>query len=185
MFEEDKININRPAWVLAALLGLAAIVDVMNALGLMQTPGASAAWVIDLLTCAISAVIVAFILLRPHLYFFVAVLGWSFLAFISNFIMKHSGYDSVATERMTIYFLAVVVSAVLVGIEGYKWYVVWSKRPRPVPQMMPGQPWQGQYPQQGQYPPQGQYPQQMPPQQPPVQYAPPQQPPQAPQPPQQ
>ena len=175
MFEDDKIHINRPAYVLAALLGLAAIVDVVNALSLMQAPDASAAWIIDLFTCAISAVIVTLILLRPHLFFFVPVLGWSFLAFVSNFIMRHGYFDTVATGRMSVYFLAFVVAAVLVGVEGFKWYQVWSKRPRPVQQMMQGQPWQGQ-PWQGQYPPQ-----QPPMQQPPTQYAPPP-PPQAPQP---
>jgi hypothetical protein len=175
MFEDSKININRPAWVLAALLGIAAIIDVGNALILMQTPDASAGWVIDLLTCAISAVIVTLILLRPHLYVFIPVTVWSFLAFFANFIMKQKGGDLVATGRMSVYFLAFVVSAVLVGIEGWKWYQIWNKRPRPIQQMMPGQPWQGQ-PWQGQYPPQ----------QPPQQYAPPQQPqpPQMPQPPQ-
>jgi hypothetical protein len=173
MFEDSKININRPAYVLAALLGLAAFLDVQNALGLMQAPDASAAWIIDLFTCAISAVLVTFILLRPHLYFFVPVLGWSFLAFFANFIMKQKGPDFVATERMSVYFVAFVVAAVLVGVEGFKWYQVWSKRPRPVQQVMPGQAWQGQA-WQGQYPPQ----------QPPQQYAPAPQAPQAPQPPQ-
>ncbi|HEX7491682.1 MAG TPA: hypothetical protein VF337_08280 [Candidatus Limnocylindrales bacterium] len=184
MFEDSKINILRPAYVLAALLGIVALLDVQHALSLMQAPDASAAWIIELFTCAISAVIATFILLRPHLYFFVPVLGWSFLAFFSNFIMKHSGGDTIATERMSAYFLAFVVAAVLVGVEGYKWYAVWSKRPRPVQQMMQGQPWQGQ-PWQGQYPPQQPPMQQPPMQQPPTQYAPqPQQQPQAPQPPQ-
>jgi hypothetical protein len=158
---EDR-NIKYPSYVLALLLGVVALTDAQHGLALMDA-GGSAAWFLELLTAGISAALAVLLLMRPHLWFFCAAAIWSLLAFCANFIMKMKQGDTVAIERMTIYWIVLVGACVLIAVEGFKWYQVWSKRPRPMYQ----------------YPPQY-APQQMPPQQMPPQYAPPPPPPPAP-----
>jgi hypothetical protein len=155
-------NLNRPSYVLAAALGIVAIVDALNALTGMQTAqacygnicgGGNNGWFTDLVTSGVCAAFVALLLMRPHLYVFAAVVGWSFIAFLANFVLRHTpGVDTLATYRMAAYFLALVVAGVLVVVEGEKWYrAEMAKRPvapvvQPQPQPWAGQPWQGQYP---------------------------------------
>jgi hypothetical protein len=145
-------NVNRPSYVLALLLGVVALVDVFNALSGMQALdpcaglsntaglhcGTNAGWFVDLMTSGICAVLVALLLLRPHLYIWFAVVLWSFLAFLGNFVMKSKGFDSIATIRMSIYFVAFVGAGVLTIIDGQKWTSdKWARRPA-------SQPWQAQ-----------------------------------------
>jgi hypothetical protein len=94
-------NINRPSYVLALLLGLVALADAVNALVGMQALdpcsglahvsglncGTNAGWFVDLMTSAICATLVAFLLLRPHLYVFAPVVVWSFVAVLANVVM--------------------------------------------------------------------------------------------------
>ena len=103
-----------------------------SALLAMQTPGpcsgnslsvmgcgSNAGWVIDLAAAGISAALVAFLLMRPHLYVFGATVGWAALAFIANFALRHSGtIDAPATYRMTAYFVVLVIAGVLLVVEG-------------------------------------------------------------------
>jgi hypothetical protein len=162
-------NINRPSYVLALLLGVVAIADAVNALTAMQAMdpctgltaaqtvgvhcGTSGGWFIDLMTSGMCAILVAFLLLRPHLYVFFPVVVWSLLAFLANFIMKAKGFDALATGRMTVYFVVLVGAAVLLFIEGKPWVSErWARRP--MPGAWQGQPYPGQYPQQPGYPPQ-------------------------------
>lgn len=171
---EDR-NIKYPSYVLAALLGYIAFIDATNAITWMQAPNASASWVIDLLTCGVCAVLGTLLLMRPHLYFFAPVVGWSLIAFLANLIMKAKGLDAVASQRMVLYFIVFVVAGTLTAIDGWKWWQAeQAKRPAP----WAGGPWPGQYPG---MPPQPYAPgQPYPPQQPPYapqQYAPPPPPP--------
>jgi hypothetical protein len=165
-------NINRPSYVLALLLGVVAIADAINALIGMQSMdpcsgltsaqtvglhcGTSGGWFIDLMTSGICAILVAFLLLRPHLYVFAPVVVWSFLAFLANFVMKAKGFDALATGRMAIYFVVLVGAGVLLFIEGKPWVAErWSRRPMPAAwtgQPYPGQPFPGQYPPPAGYP---------------------------------
>jgi hypothetical protein len=146
-------NINRPSYVLALLLGAVALVDAFNALQGMQAIdpcagisnvsglhcGTNAGWFVDLMSSAICAVLVTFLLLRPHLYVFAPAVLWAFLGFLGNFIMKSKGFDALATFRMAIYFVVFVGAGVLLIIDGQKWLAEkWANRP------MPGQ-YQGQY----------------------------------------
>ena len=146
-------SLNRPSYVLALLLGVVALADAGGALLAMQTPGlcsgnsfsglgcgSNAGWVIDLVAAGISAALVAFLLMRPHLYVFGATVGWAALAFISNFALRHSGtLDAPATYRMTAYFLVLVIAVVLLVVEGKpRWDAERAKRP--VAQMPPGWP---------------------------------------------
>ncbi|MGA3058369.1 MAG: hypothetical protein ABSE70_10110 [Candidatus Limnocylindrales bacterium] len=128
-------NLNRPSYVLALLLGVTAVADAANALIAMQMPDlckglpsqfntigiscGNSGWVIDLASAGISAGLLAFLLIRPHLYVFGATAGWGGLAFISNFALRHTANapDVVATYRMTIYFLVLVVAGVLLALE--------------------------------------------------------------------
>jgi hypothetical protein len=124
-------NLNRPSYVLALLLGFVAIVDAVNALLGMQSSelcsGASSTcgnpgWFIDLMTSGVSAALLALLLMRPHIYVFTAVVAWSLIAFLANFVMRHSpGIDTVATARMAVYFVTLIVAGVLFVIEGRKW----------------------------------------------------------------
>ena len=153
-------NINRPSYVVALLLGIVALFDAANGLSAMQAVdpcagvassataglhcGTSAGWFIDLITSGICAALVALLLLRPHLYIFVAVVAWSFLAFIANFVMKSKGFDALATERMAIYFVVFIGAGVLLIVEGQKWLEVkWARRPAAQP--WAGQPYPGQF----------------------------------------
>ena len=146
-------SLNRPSYVLALLLGVIAIVDAGSALLAMQTPGScsgynlsvlgcgsNAGWVIDLAAAGISAALVAFLLMRPHLYVFGGTVGWAALAFIANFALRHSGtIDVPATYRMTVYFVVVVIAGVLLVVESKpKWDAERAKRS--VAQMPPGWP---------------------------------------------
>ncbi len=146
-------SLNRPSYVLALLLGVIAIVDTGSALLAMQTPGfcsgsslsgvgcgSNAGWVIDLGAAGISAALVAFLLMRPHLYVFGGTVGWAALAFIANFALRHSGtIDAPATYRMTAYFVVLVIAGVLLVVEAKpKWDAERAKRP--VAQMPPGWP---------------------------------------------
>jgi hypothetical protein len=129
-------NLNRPSYVLALLLAVTAVVDAANALVTMQMPdlcrglpsqlnvpglscGTNSGWVIDLAAAGISAALLAFLLIRPHFYVFAATVGWAGLAFISNFALRHTtnGPDAVATYRMTVYFLVLVIAGVLLALE--------------------------------------------------------------------
>ena len=146
-------SLNRPSYVLALLLGVVALVDAGSALLAMQTPGpcsgnnfsgvgcgSNAGWVIDLAAAGISAALVAFLLMRPHLYVFGATVGWAALAFIANFALRHSGtIDAPATYRMTVYFVVLVVAGVLLVVEG-KPRLDAERARRPVAQMPPGWP---------------------------------------------
>jgi hypothetical protein len=145
-------SLNRPSYVLALLLGVVAIVDAGNALLAMQIPGfcsgslsslgcgSNAGWVIDLAAAGISAGLVAFLLMRPHLYVFGATVGWAALAFIANFALRHSGtIDAPATYRMTVYFVVLVIAGVLLVVEG-KPKLDAERARRPVVQMPPGWP---------------------------------------------
>jgi hypothetical protein len=173
---EDR-NIKYPSYVLALLLAVVAYVDITHALALKDLPNGSAGWVVELLTCAISAVIATLLLTRPHLWFFAAALVWSLFAFLANFVMKSKGGDPVATDRMTLYFIILVAAAVMTGIEGWKWYLA-EKAKRPVNPWAGGG-WPGQYPGAPMPGPGGQWgqpsyaPQQPPPPPPPMQPAPP------------
>jgi hypothetical protein len=146
-------SLSRPSYVLALLLGVVAIVDAASALLAMQTPGAcsgynvggmgcgsNAGWVIDLAAAGISAALVAFLLMRPHLYVFGATVGWAALAFVANFALRHSGtIDTPATYRMTAYFVVLVIAGVLLIVEGKpRWDAERVKRP--VAQTPPGWP---------------------------------------------
>ena len=150
-------NIFRPSYVVALLLGLVALADAANALVGMQVAdpcaglssvtglncGSNAGWFVDLMTSGICATLVALLLLRPHLYIFVPVVAWAFLAFIANFVMKSKGFDALATFRMTIYFVVLVGAGVLLVVEGQTWLAAkWARRP--VSQPYPGQPYPGQ-----------------------------------------
>jgi hypothetical protein len=155
-------NVNRPSYVLALLLGVVALVDAFNALSGMQAIdpcaglsntaglhcGTNAGWFVDLMTSGICAVLVALLLLRPHLYIWFTIVLWSFLAFLANFVMKSKGFDSIATLRMAIYFVTFVGAGVLTIVDGQKWISdKWARRPA-------SQPWQGQpYPAQYAQPP--------------------------------
>jgi hypothetical protein len=154
-------NINRPSYVLAFLLGVIAIADSVNALIGMQerdlcsgiagaTCGSNAGWFVDLMTSGICAILVALLLLRPHLYIFAPITAWSFLAFLANFIMKSKGVDY-TTLRMAIYFVVMIGAGVLTVIDGQKWAAeAWARRPM---QPYPSQ-YSSQYPgQQGQFAP--------------------------------
>ena len=153
-------NIYRPSYVVALLLGIVALLDAANGLSAMQAVdpcaglaasataglhcGTSAGWFVDLMTSGICAALVALLLLRPHLYIFVPTVAWAFLAFIANFIMKAKGFDSLATVRMTLYFVVFVIAGVLLIVEGQKWLEVkWARRPAAQP--WAGQPYQGQF----------------------------------------
>jgi hypothetical protein len=151
-------NVNRPSYVLALLLGVVALVDAFNALSGMQAIdpcaglsntaglhcGTNAGWFVDLMTSGICAVLVALLLLRPHLYIWFAVVLWSFLAFLGNFVMKSKGFDSIATLRMAIYFVVFVGAGVLTIIDGQKWISdKWARRP--AAQLWQGQPYPVQY----------------------------------------
>ena len=139
-------NLNRPSYVLALLLGVISIVDAANALTAMQNTGSfgggigggtNAGWVVDLLTSGVCAALVALLLMRPHFYVFVAMIGWALLAFLGNYIMRHTpGFDSLATARMTLYFVTLVIGGVLVVFEGRDWLEVSLARRRtpPTPQ---------------------------------------------------
>lgn len=146
-------NLNRPSYVLALLLGVVALVDAGSALLAMQTPGfcsgsslsgvgcgSNAGWVIDLGAAGISAALVAFLLMRPHLYVFGATVGWAALAFVTNFALRDSGtIDTPATYRMTVYFVVLVVAGVLLVVEGKpRWDAERAKQP--VAPMPPGWP---------------------------------------------
>ena len=171
---EDR-NIKYPSYALAAILAYVAFLDASHGLTLGQAPDASAAWFIELLTAGICAALATLMLTRPHLWFFAAAAGWSLLAFLANFIMKAKDtIDTIATERMTFYFIVLVGAGILAGIEGWKFYQT-EKAKRPQNPWGAG-PWPGQYPGAPGQPPQ-QYPA---PQQ---QFAPPPAPPQAPPPP--
>jgi hypothetical protein len=146
-------SLNRPSYVLALLLGVVALVDAGSALLAMQMPGScsgsnfsgvgcgsNAGWVIDLAAAGISAALVAFLLMRPHLYVFGATVGWAASAFIANFALRHSGtIDAPATYRMTVYFVVLVVAGVLLVVEG-KPRLDAERARRPVAQMSPGWP---------------------------------------------
>jgi hypothetical protein len=142
---EDR-NIKYPSYVLALLLGIVALTDAQHGLGLMDA-GGSAAWFIELLTAGICAGLGVLLLMRPHLWFFSAAAIWSLVGFCANFIMKMKQGDTTAIERMAIYWVVLVGACVLIAVEGFKWYQVWSKRPRPMyqyppqyaPQQMPPQ----------------------------------------------
>jgi hypothetical protein len=170
---EDR-NIKYPSYVLALLLVYVAFLDISHAMALMQVPNGSAGWVVELLTCAISAVLATLMLTRPHLWFFTAAVVWSLFAFLANFVMKAKGVDTAATDRMIFYFIILVGSGVMAGIEGWKWYLA-EKAKRPVSPWAGG--WPGQYPGAPQQGPGGQWgqpgfaPQQPPP--PPMQPNPP------------
>jgi hypothetical protein len=150
-------NINRPSYVLALLLGVVALVDAFNALqgmqaidpcaGLSTTTGlhcgTNAGWFVDLMTSGICTVLVAFLLLRPHLYVWAPIVFWSFLAFLANYVMKAKGFDLIATVRMALYFVVFVGAGVLTLIDGQKWTAdKWARRPSNPYQ---GQPYPGQY----------------------------------------
>jgi len=122
-------NINRPSYVLALLLGVVALYDAYNALLGLQ--GTDAGWSVDLLTSGICSILVALLLLRPHLYVFLPVVLWSLLAFVANFIMRTGkGIDEVATVRMALYFVTFVGAGVLLIVEGQKWVAdTWARRP--------------------------------------------------------
>jgi hypothetical protein len=150
-------SLNRPSYVLAIVLGVIATIDSGSALLAMQTPGvcsglnlsgvgcgSNAGWVIDLAAAGISAGLVAFLLMRPHLYVFGATVGWAAVAFVSNFALRHVGtIDVPATYRMTGYFLVLVIAGVLFAVEGKpKWDAERAKVP--VAQMPPG--WPAGYP---------------------------------------
>jgi hypothetical protein len=138
-------SLNKPSYVLALLLGVLALVDAANALTTMQnTPtignfsstagGTNAGWVVDLLTSGVSAALVALLLMRPHLYVFVAMVGWALLALLANFIMRHTpGVDWLATVRMTLYFVVLVIGGVLVAFEGRDWLEVAMAKRRSTP----------------------------------------------------
>jgi hypothetical protein len=149
-------NVNRPSYVLALLLGVVALVDAFNALSGMQALdpcaglsntaglhcGTNAGWFVDLMTSGICAVLVALLLLRPHLYVWFPIVLWSFLAFLANFVMKAKGFDSIATVRMAIYFVVFVGAGVLTLIDGQKWVSdKWARRPT----AWQGQPYPAQY----------------------------------------
>jgi hypothetical protein len=153
-------NINRPSYVVALLLGLVAIADAWNALSGMQVTdpcaglpasvtatlhcGTNAGWFVDLMTSGICAVLVALLLLRPHLYIFLPTVLWAFLGFLANFIMKGKGFDQLASERMAIYFVVFMLAGTLLVIEGQAWLAVrWARRPvgwQGQPYPYPGQP---------------------------------------------
>ena len=136
-------NLNRPSYVLALLLGVISLVDAANALTAMQNTGSfgggigggtNAGWVVDLLTSGVCAALVALLLMRPHFYVFVAMIGWALLAFLGNYIMRHTpGFDSLATARMTLYFVTLVIGGVLVVFEGRDWLEVSVARRRAAP----------------------------------------------------
>jgi hypothetical protein len=131
-------NLNKPSYVLALLLGVISLVDAANALTAMQnTPvmgSTNAGWVVDLLTSGVCAALVTLLLMRPHLYVFVPVVGWALLAFLANYIMRHTpGFDSLATVRMTLYFVLFVIGSVLVVFEGRDWLEVSMARRRAAP----------------------------------------------------
>jgi hypothetical protein len=153
-------NINRPSYVLALLLGVVALIDAFNAIqgmqvidpcaGLSNTAGlkcgTNAGWFVDLMTSGICAILVALLLLRPHLYVFAAIVLWAFLAFLGNFIMKAKGFDAIATYRMAIYFVTFVGAGVLTIIDGREWVSdKWARRPTAQMQPYPGQPYPAQY----------------------------------------
>jgi hypothetical protein len=133
---EDR-NIKYPSYVLALLLAYIAFIDAGHGLG-MQTGSDSGAWFLELASSAICTVIATLLLTRPHLWFFCAAAIWSLLAFLGNFIMKLK--DTTPIQRETIYWIVLVGACVLIVIEGFKWYQVWSKRPRPMYQYPPGYP---------------------------------------------
>jgi hypothetical protein len=150
-------NINRPSYVVALLLGIVAVADAANALAGMQAAdpcgglpsvagincGTNAGWFVDLMTSGICAVLVALLLLRPHLYVFAPVVAWAFLAFLANYVMKGNGFDGLATLRMAIYFVVFIGAGVLLTIEGQAWLAVkWARRP--VASWI-GQPYPGQF----------------------------------------
>jgi len=136
-------DLNKPSYVLALLLGVISLVDATNALTAMQNTGSfgggssggtNAGWIVDLLTSGVCAALVALLLMRPHLYVFVAVVGWALLAFFANYIMRHTpGFDALATARMTLYFVTLVIGAVLVVFEGRDWLEVSMARRRAAP----------------------------------------------------
>lgn len=135
-------NLNKPSYVLVLLLGVISLVDAANALTAMQNTGSfgggsgggtNAGWVVDLLTSGVCAALVALLLMRPHFYVFVTVVAWAFLAFFANYIMRHTpGLDSLATVRMTLYFVTLVIAGVLVVFEGRDWLEVYMARRRAV-----------------------------------------------------
>jgi len=135
---EDR-NIKYPSYVLALLLGIVALTDASHGLALMDA-GGSAAWFIELLTAGVCAALGVLLLMRPHLWFFCAAAIWSLVGFCANFIMKMKQGDTTAIERMGIYWVVLVGACVLIVVEGFKWYQVWSKRPRPMYQYPPGYP---------------------------------------------
>jgi hypothetical protein len=138
-------SLSKPSYVLVLLLGVLALVDAGNALTTMQnTPtianfsstsgSTNAGWVVDLLTSGVSAVLVALLLMRPHLYVFVPMVGWALLALLANFIMRHTpGIDWLATVRMTLYFVILVIGSVVVAFEGRDWLEVTIARRRTTP----------------------------------------------------
>jgi hypothetical protein len=138
---EDR-NIKYPSYVLALFLGWVALNDAVHAIALSQAPDASAAWIIELMTSAICAAIAILMLMRPHLVFFIAAAVWSAVAFMANFIMGKM--DATAALRMEFYWVTFVAAAVIVGIEGWKFYEA-EKAKRPVNPWGAG-PWPGQYP---------------------------------------
>ncbi len=146
-------NLNRPSYVLALLLGFLAVVDAGTAVLAMQMPsfcspynlgglgcGSNSGWLIDLGAAGISAALVAFLLMRPHLYVFGATAGWAVAAFVANFALRHtSGIDTTATYRMTVYFVVLVIAGVLLVVESKpRWDADRAKRP--VAQMPPSWP---------------------------------------------
>jgi ABC-type multidrug transport system fused ATPase/permease subunit len=137
-------SLNKPSYLLALLLGVISLVDAANALTAMQNTGSfgggssgggtNAGWIVDLLTSGVCAALVALLLMRPHLYVFVAVVGWALLAFLANYIMRHTpGFDVLATVRMTLYFVTLVIGGVLVVFEGRDWLEVSMARRRTAP----------------------------------------------------
>jgi hypothetical protein len=140
-------NLNKPSYVLALLLGVLALVDAANGLTAMQNVGSignfstgggtNAGWVVDLLTSGVSAALVALLLMRPHFYVLVPMVVWALLALLANFIMRHTpGVDWLATVRMTLYFVVLVIGGVLVVFEGRDWLEVAmaKRRSAPTPQ---------------------------------------------------
>jgi hypothetical protein len=126
----ESRSLNRPAYVIALLLGLVALEDAGNALITMQMPnlcqqfsigscGTNSGWIIDLGAAIVSAGLLALLLMRPHYNVLLATFGWAAVAFVANLAMRHSssGPDAVATFRMTIYLLVAVIAAVLVIVE--------------------------------------------------------------------
>ena len=137
-------NVNRPSYVLALLLGVVALLDAYNALVGMQ--GTNTGWSVDLMTSGICAVLVALLLLRPHLYIWFAIVLWAFLGFVANFVMKAKGFDAIATYRMALYFVVFIGAAVLTVIDGSKWASdKWARRPAPAGQAYAAHPYPATY----------------------------------------